>query len=386
MVKKYTRNRKYSRRSRTRRQYQGGDQAELLRFRYTKDPKRIAWIEALYPYSSQIASIPGLIPWKEYSYDGLARMTQWIPDGKSKGIEIDMKVEAKAGKVPYVIGGGAACELYNAKFKKLGGPDLHETADPTADVDIFLEELSIGLPLLSKEKRYRILKRDRHTNTLYPLYDQYTRWIIEHVVNILRPIAAQMPSPPFVAPTEESISKLVKLENVDIQTRVGNILILREIPAKGLSDYIKIQCITTVQTKEGLQITDHFCELLFNDVEEEIPYNVVINPLLRSDGIPNPLVSSIYALEGIPGISVPSLFVYQLPIFMLEQISSFRDRKRSQKLKLKAQNHYGRIAFLSKLGLFLQTTKYTIGMDDAWDFTKSGIDEMRKHLGEFADI
>lgn len=358
MTKKHTRKRKHTRRSRIRRHYRGG---ELLRFHYTADPKRVAWIEALYPYSSQIASIPGLIPWNKYSYDG-----KTIVNLRKTGLDTLLQIKASADEIPYVIGGGAACELYNAKFKKLGGPNIHETVDPTADVDIFLQEPSISIAHFSNNLMYSTITGVyKDTNTLTPLYDDYTHWVFEHLVNILGTFASQMPSPRFLVPTEESISKLVN-SKVDLQTRVGNILILRQTPDPKSDGYIKIQCITTVQTKEGLQVTDHFCEFLLAGGIEISPYK---NEILA------------HSLEDIPGISVPSLFVERPAMLINTQEHSFDERK-DREDKTKAKNHYGRIIFLYKLGLFLQANKYNTGtLYEGNYYSEDGLVDLKKRLG-----
>lgn len=361
MIKTYTRNRNYTRRSRTRRHHRGGD---LLRFRYTTDPKRVAWIEALYPYSSQIASIPGLIPWNKYSYDGKTTLNL-------KKTKLDIQIKATADEIPYVIGGGAACELYNAKFKKLGGPNLHETVDPTADVDIFLQEPVFSIEQFSNNYMYSTITGVHTDRTLSPLYDHYTRWVFEHLVNILGTFAPQMPSPRFLVPTEESISKLVN-SKVDLQTRVGNILILRQVPEPDSDHLIKIQCITTVQTKEGLQVTDHFCEFLLDG------HGIEITPYINE--------IQAHSLKDIPGISVPSLFVERPTMLIDTQQYSFDERK-DLKDKTKAKNHYGRIIFLYKLGLFLQANKYNTGtLNEGGYYSEKGFVDLKKRLGNFADI
>jgi len=358
MTTKYTRKRNHIRHSRTRRRYRGG---ELLRFRYTTDPKRIAWIEALYPYSSQIASIPGRIPWNKYSYYG-----KTVLNVVSTGREIFKQVKATANEVPYIIGGGAACELYNAEFKKLGGPNLHETVDPTADLDVFLQEPSISIENFSDKLMYSKLSEVyKNTTTLSPLFEHYTRWVFDQLVNILRAFASQMSSPRFLVPTEESISKIV-CHKVDLQTQVGNIIILRQTPDPMLDDYIKIQCITTVQTKEGLQVTDHFCEFLFPDAIDLTPEK------------PEILVHSI---EGIPGIPVP-LLVEIPPMLMMDQKNAF-DVRKQYKDKTKAKNHHGRLIFLYKLGLFLQANKYNTGALYEKDmYTEDDFADMKKELGD----
>jgi hypothetical protein len=351
MLKKQSRKQKHTRNSHTRRKYRGGDRAELLRFRYTTNPERVAWTEELYPYSSQIASLPGRIPWNEYSYSGTATVYKL---GIKEDIFREITIEAKASKNPYSIFGGAACELYNAKFKKKGGPNLHETVDPTADVDILIHNPSILLQNETEiiEGQIDIVNFNMNTNTftISPIYDDYTHWIFNQVVENLPPIAAQMHSPQFVAPKEEIISKL---ENVDLQARVGNILITRE---KDMNmRVIRIQCITTVQTKEGLQVTDHFCELLVDIYSR-------INLPNKHPDITNTM---IYKLEDIPGISVPYLFVESPGYLLSNQRTAFITRKKilqdMPEKKDKIRNHYGRIIYLLNLIFFLKTNNYDTG-------------------------
>lgn len=397
--------RKNARRGRKTRK--GGARGETLRFRYTTNPKRVMWTEAMYPFAAQLISLPAYIPWESYSFDGetailypsfdvlvgdteltveeiaeLAILEKEVEAERKEG-EVNTKlVENDVSKVnvnyssrgyhpkrvlascipkPYEFFGGSACEIYNARYKKEGGPNLHDNVDPTGDIDIRLFPLQVTLVDEEDAKEaadYRsVVMTDDNEENISILYLHFTDWLIGHIETILRPLAAQMETHPmakkntnktrdtleFYPKTTEANSELIE---ADKEVQIGNILITRAITRS----MIKIQCGIGVRERDNpdMKIADHFCEFVL-----AIDNMMVLNAEKKY----TPASRDSVAIVNVPREGSPAILV-ESPITLLnQQAKGFIDRielRNNPEYIHKLYNHYERVVFALKLCDFLQ--------------------------------
>jgi len=384
----------------------GGGRFGELRFRYTKDPKRVTWTEGVYPFSGMLIGLPSRIPWASYSYRGPSwvqypALSGWseneqrqiaelealvnaegvnaalaaaaargngngeeakqnnnnepremTPEEEAEllrlGLEIEgihiKEVQAKCVAQPYVYFGGAACELYSARFSREGGPKLHDNVDPTGDLDISvrpLETTLIGEETAEESGTKRIFTMvDETKTTLSPLYEHFSHWIFDRLVELLRPLESSFSGPEFFPKTSSNLN--IELIFADLTEQIGNILVTRAITR----NMIKIQCGIGVQN-QGVSKMDHFCEFIisldnkFMEVGAEKKYI--------------PYARDIFTIENVPVPGSPPLFVEGPYALLNHQAKGFNDRikLRDGSSVHKLYNHYERMIFALNLCVFL---------------------------------
>ena len=357
MVKQQTRKKKKQYRRK-----KGGARGETLKFKYTKNPLRVGWTEAIYPLAPLFLQLPAAIPWHTYSFNGtstveiedlgnntyvntatlFAKNNNNINENtlKKKYESIfnykNIPIKATTNTIPYVIFGGSACELYNSLVYKKSSLniDLHKTTDPTGDMDIQMVPLTVSYE--NTEQKYKdedinVLMYNDLKNELSPLYDNYTRWIVEQLKPLLEPLAKQMNSPEFF-PKEQAGN--AELKTADILIPIGNLLLSRSV-IKGM---IKIQCGVGVKTSDG-PVQDHIFEMVF-----------IIN---NTEKVNNPAeILSAYKLPLHIGTKSIPLWV-QDPITLLNSqaaalVQRIMYREKNEKIH-KLYNHYGRMVFCLEL-------------------------------------
>lgn len=300
-----------------RRKQRGGAENWNPPSKYTKSMKRKTFTLALYNLGSLVLSKIKEIPWKEYTYTGPE--TCIIPEeeynlNNISGQEFPCSIIAKANDIPYYVFGGAACELFNRKYKyDKDSPNLHKTTDLTADIDILVIAPSFKVEdddAYADEAMLKLIKNESYT----PLSDHYTRWLFEKAVELAQKLAPHFNT---YLPSKEDLSES---EDIDLYKEVGPILVSRFY----YGNMIKIQ----LTTKIGEYAT-HFLEFIL-PTDMLIEQNAYVNKasLTDIDGI---LVQNIYAV-------------------MMSQIKALQARINiPEEYRHKLLNHYGRLIYLSKL-------------------------------------
>lgn len=355
-----------------------------MRFIYTTNPLRRGWTETMYPLAQFFLQIPSQIPWNEYEYVGsttvdlsiinlnrtgndgispasLERIvnaalansqvrpvpTQPVPSFENRYARMfnykELSVRARCVRVPYELFGGSVCELYNRHIQgNRLGINLHDTTDPTGDMDILMKDLDIELTHpeeiepAEQASVQSILIENVRTHRLSPVYDHYTRWIVNHILRLLEPISRQTNGPMFFRKEQAGN---IELGDADILEYVGNFLVTRAIT----NNMLKIQCGIGVNTEEG-PVQDHIFELVFS-----------LRDLLIDEDTHRtypPEMAATYSLPVSFGSQRFHLFV-QDPVSLLNgQSKGFVDRislRTRPGFTHKLYNHYGRIIFCLQL-------------------------------------
>jgi hypothetical protein len=368
----------------TRKHKHGGARGETMRFIYTTNPLRRGWTETMYPLAQFFLRIPSQIPWNEYEYIGPTTVDLTNIDIHSKAnrqnflsnqqslerivnaaLEFpqpvsgngpslqnqyaamfnykELSVRARCHRIPYELFGGAVCELYDRFIQgNRLGIKLHETTDPTGDMDILMKSLDIELTHpeeiepAERASLKSVVLENKLTNTLSPVYDHYTRWILNHVLRLLEPIVQHTNGPHFFRKGQAGNAELF---DADILEYVGNFLVSRAI-TRGM---IKIQCGIGVNTPEG-PIADHIFEFVF-PIQD-----IAVNDATYRTSPPE--MAATYSLPVVFGPTRFSLFV-QDPVTLLNgQAKGFIDRielRTNPQFIHKLHNHYGRILFCLQL-------------------------------------
>ncbi len=321
--RKQTQKKKQTRR--THKQRGGVKPLNTLRFQYTKNEGRGAWVDALYPIVPSILETLKEIDWATFQYEGetLVKVTQEPENNKAHNPKLLQTYETIASvtasssppfkRIPYRIFGGSACELWNQAYPEAG--NLYETTDPTADLDIFVEN-----PYCIVEGEHadtsKLLYIDQ-TGTYTTLGDRYTKWIFELFTTFATNIAPYFSSTIFVSPDR---NETPETSVADMEQTIGPILVTRSQSTK---NNIKIQLTTKLQSG----IVDHFLECLIDKNEFEQKKQTLRGTMLKNGLIVQP---------------VRELFSGQL--------QGLRDRiSIASKLQYKLINHYGRLVYLAKL-------------------------------------
>ena len=251
----------------------------------------------------------------------------------------ELSVRARCHRVPYELFGGSVCELYDRFIEgNRLGIKLHDSTDPTGDMDILMKDLDVELTHpdeiepADRDSIKSVAIVNRVTNAITPLFDHYTRWIIHHIVRLLKPIVKKTSGPHFFPKQQARNAELV---DADILERVGNFLVTRAI-TRGM---LKIQCGIGVNTPDG-PIEDHVFELIFSIHE------------LKIDDTTNhtypPEMASTYSLPVSFGPNRFNLFVQDPVTLVNGQAKGFIDRLALRSMpdyKHKLYNHYGRLVF-----------------------------------------
>lgn len=358
---------------------QGGARGENLKFRYTTNPLRAGWTEAIYPLAPFFLQIPAKIPWSSYVYEGPTQISLMDLDAplpkllslnnndnnnknknKRKQTRVNVNtninsnvlrsysVKATPNVIPYSIFGGSACELYNniTRNSSFKIDDLHKTTDPTGDMDVQLVKLNIELLYpqeiepVEKDFVRSVMMYDSKKGNLSAVYDHYTSWLFDRIVELVTPISKQLPSPEFFPKVTQGNSELV---NADKIQQVGNLLVTRGVT----NNMIKIQCGVGVNTPSG-PIQDHIFEFVY-----------AIDNIVKLDEdtnkTPDNLQLNIYKMTVSVGGKQFTLFV-QDPVTLLNgQTKGFVDRihlRNNVAIAHKLYNHYGRIVFCLQLLLW----------------------------------
>ncbi len=390
----------------TRKHKRGGARGEHLRFIYTTNPRRVGWTEVIYPLAQFFLRIPSQIPWADYEYVGPTTVDVDVLDansntnnnasswstpttlrenrsnsgnnnagnnnagnnnaGNNQGLGNtavitvqpenaanayaamfnykELSVRARCHRVPYELFGGSVCELYDRQVQQsaFNFVKLHDTTDPTGDMDILMNPLNIQLTHpeeiepAERNSVKSVAVRNRLTEELSPVYDHFTRWIIGHITRLLRPIARQVEGPDFFQKQQAGNAELL---DADILEHVGNFLVTRAVTR----NMLKIQCGLGVNTLDG-PIGDHVFELIIG-----------LGDLAIDDSTHRtypPEMASTYSMPVVFGPNRFNLFV-QDPVTLLNgQAKGFVDRialRNSAEYKHKLYNHYGRILFCIQL-------------------------------------
>jgi hypothetical protein len=380
----------------TRKNKRGGARGEHLRFLYTTNPRRVGWTEVIYPLAQFFLRIPSQIPWADYEYVGSTIVDVDVLDEANNNASSwstpttlrenrsntennavntavntavlgntavrtvqpqnaanayaemfhykELSVRARCHRVPYELFGGSVCELYNRKVQesRFNFVKLHDTTDPTGDMDILMNPLNIELthPNEIEPAEQNSIKsvavRNRITGELSPVYEHFTRWIIGHINRLLEPISRQVQGPDFFQKQQAGNAELL---DADILEHVGNFLVTRAITR----NMLKIQCGLGVNTLDG-PIADHVFELIFGLSD------LSINDTTHRTYPPE--MASTYSIPLTFGPNRFNLFV-QDPVTLLNgQAKGFVDRiqlRNSAEYKHKLYNHYGRILFCLQL-------------------------------------
>jgi hypothetical protein len=384
----------------TRKHKCGGARGEHLRFIYTTNPRRVGWTEVIYPLAQFFLRIPSQIPWADYEYVGPTTVdvdvldsnsntnnnnaTSWSTPttlrenrsnagnnnvGNNGGLANtqiitvepqnvvnaanayaamfnykELSIRARCHPVPYELFGGSVCELYDRQVQqsRFNFVKLHDTTDPTGDMDILMNPLNIQLTHpdeiepAERNSVKSVAVQNRLTGELSPVYDHFTRWIIGHITRLLRPIARQVEGPDFFQKQQAGNAELAQ---ADILEHVGNFLVSRAVTR----NMLKIQCGLGVNTLDG-PIGDHVFELIIG-----------LGDLAIDDTTHRtypPEMASTYSMPVVFGPNRFNLFV-QDPVTLLNgQAKGFIDRvalRNSAEYKHKLYNHYGRILFCIQL-------------------------------------
>ncbi len=347
MVKSRTQKRKkilrrkriYTRR--TRKQRGGVKPLNTLRFQYTKDEERGAWVDALYPIVPSVLQSLKEIDWSTFRFEGETlieveaepddNFRQNVADNTTVVAPVVGTTKRSTGRfqvvgLPYHIFGGSACELWNQAYPEAG--NLHETTDPTIDIDI-----KIATPYCTIEGEHsddgQLLWVDEDGNYT-PLADSYTRWIYEIGLEIARRLSPHFSSNYFVAPDPDEMYETSLADTVET---IGPILVTRTRVNKMIK--------TQLSTKLKSGYADHFMEFVVTTNESfEQNKNYLKGTLLN-------------------GIYVEN--VYDL---LKGQLQGIRDRREiSEPFVHKLINHYGRLLYLAKLHEYIvRTTKQEQGV------------------------
>lgn len=361
MVRTSTRRRKQkkSRTHKCRRQHKhkqlgGVPPLNTLRFRYTKREERGEWVDTLYPLAPIILEYLKQIDWSTYRFEGdsVVKVTPF-PESNNNNItfkpnqyesyETTALVTATSSppfkRTPYRIFGGAACEVWNQAYPEAG--DLHATTDPTADIDIFVENpYCIVQGEISESSE--LLYIDQAGNYT-ALGDSYTQWIYTIGIQLATKLVPHFSPKHFLPPNRSEHSET---SDADMEQTIGPILVTRS----QTKHTIKIQFTTKLRSG----IVDHFLECLVDKSVFEQTKQTMSGTVLKNGLIVQP---------------VRELFAGQL--------QGIHDRKHiSSPIVYKLINHYGRLLYLAKLHEY--TVRMKLQPEEASYYYKQFIDFINK--------
>lgn len=331
MVRTSTRRRKQKKsqthkRHRYRKQRGGVPPLNALRFRYTNREERAEWVDALYPLAPIILEQIKQIDWSTYRFEGETVVKVILqPESNNIGAvnpnqlktyEATAIVTASSSpptkRIPYTIFGGAACEVWNKAYPDAG--NLHMTTDPTADIDILVEN-PYGIVHGEHSENSLLLYIDE-TGNYTALGDSYTQWIYSIGIQLATNLVPHFSPKYFIPPDKTEMSET---SEADMEQTIGPILITRSQSKNN----IKIQFSTKLRSG----IVDHFLECMVDKNAFE-PTKQTMNGTVLKNGLIVQPVRELFAgqLKGLydrKNISIP--FLYKLI------------------------NHYGRLLYLATL-------------------------------------
>lgn len=163
--------------SRRNRKQKGGFLEPVQRvpkFHYTQSDARKAWTKMIYPYAPYFFNMFREIPWDQWRYE-----------------DKDLIAHCNT-KTPYVIIGGAACELMNTVYGSKMPPRtrLHANTDPTGDIDVLMP----GIVIQSKKDKNPKQPREYtyfsdHKGTMLPYTRSYTIWLLDQIEAYFKKLA-----------------------------------------------------------------------------------------------------------------------------------------------------------------------------------------------------
>jgi hypothetical protein len=292
-----------------------------LRFRYTKKTDRIIWTQGIYPYARFFLNLIREIPWNEYSAVLESLIT--IPGNNNNNRNnINVSYVKKKGtavqkQFPYYIFGGAACEILNYAFPTIG--NLHNFADPTADIDVILRcpLFKVSDNSIDYDYLYNIYRKN--LKTMSPLANNYINWLFDRIIERLPTLAKHL--------SKNSLFELPSIEEM-YETSIGTRFhtegpLLVSLMINDEDCLIKIQ----ISTKYA-GVADHIVEFILNGLEDE--------------EVKDHSNKNIMEIEG--GLIIAD---------SLNQLSTQLDgligrQEANESIIYKLINHYGRIMFLTK--------------------------------------
>jgi hypothetical protein len=296
-----------TRRSRPKSKQNGG-----LRYRYTNNARRRTWVDTLYPYGSQLASIIATIPFESWSFQGKSKVA--IGEGKNTRL-IDTDVNVHLATPAYHMFGGCVTEIFARSYRSSDFPKLSTYVDPTSDVDARIS------PFIVTTADQSLVGRQvwdaPHTR-------HFIDWLMNELKLALKPLATAMDKAPFRKMNSEENSET---RNSTHSEHLGNILI-SETPFGG---YTKIQVGVGIVGGPA----SHFLEFVINH-NKHLPINQIFTPNFAK-------VGNVYTLNMIDHI--------------YEQLGALADRHRQAGVpRNKVYNHYGRVHYMLKLMAHLVET------------------------------
>ncbi len=314
-----------TRKRRVARKQRGGLPVQnTIRFRYTKKSGRGEWIDALYPLSPIILQAIRELDWSTFRFRGESEIGVWQETDRlgfnannyrrETALVEATSVRPPQWNIPYIIFGGAACELWNKAYPDAG--NLHETTDPTGDIDI-----KVAVPYCKIHGEYlddstELFMFDSKGNYT-PLADSYTRWIHTLGIQLATTIVPQFSPKWFVLPDKDDMEET---SIADMEEAIGPILVTRS----HVNDMIKVQLSTKLQSGQA----DHFIEFILVTPE---PFEAQKNEL-----------RGIQLLNG--------LYVESAYLLFKDQLQGLRGRLEINEPGVyKLINHYGRLIYLAKL-------------------------------------
>ena len=316
------------------------DGVDAFKMRYKIPKKRLRWIEAIYPYSSEIIKHISKIPWKSYKYSGETLCD--VYDEETDNLrqvkkQIVWDEDKKGGNNAfYNFFGGSACELYAKTYPKAG--HIFNYVSPTADLDMqaYMPDSEVYFKNNKEGHWYYKVFDDKGNYTNITLH--YTKWLFNKLVNICKKIHIRGLEPPDINDTDES-------KDADMFAIVNNILICRINQAD--DNMVKLQLIAKFNND-----ADHFAEFI-------IDANTDTRSNIRSINTLDQIQFENFKVNVEP---IKPLFLNQVNTMVkrFEGIKNYKDREFKKNI-YKVQNHCGRIIYLLKLILYLSKKENEIG-------------------------
>lgn len=287
-------------------------QREGLKYRYTNNVNRHTWVDTLYPFGSQVATIISNIPWESWHYQGPGKVAIGTP---KNSIITETTVTTHLSSPAYHLFGGCVTEMYAKLYNLSDFPKLSDYTDPTADIDVRISPFIVTTEDTD-------LKGRQVFDT--PHIRNFINWLINELKLGLRPVAKIMDLPPFRKMTRDENSETLNSKHSE---HLGNIL----ISETAFDGYTKIQV--------GVGIADgpasHFLEFVINH-NNNLPINQVFTPKFVKTG-------NVFTLNYVDHI--------------YEQLGALIDRHKQPKVpRNKVYNHYGRVYYTLKLMAHLVET------------------------------
>lgn len=328
-------------------------------FKYTTSPARRNFVRHTYPIIDRLISLPSLIPWHTYEFEGVLEHTyHWEIGRENHNVQIPTRVVARYNEGTQVCSffGGCCYEILHNQIKNrriLGdekaalAPPLRDFLDPTGDVDVhflrppynnveYRPNVAPGanaiIDAILAEPVNTIIHNDNdYTDSTFTvpnaLIQHWTAWIHAQVVTAVR---ASGIAEALAAVTEETdYRRNYEGSHADLAERVGNIWVLRTF----VSGMAKIQLLVKYNDVEE---SDHMLEFVHRMNKNEANY--VKNGKERTRN------SESLHLDG--------LIIQGIPDLIQGNLSGLTDRASligNINLQHKFYNHIGRLQYLNHI-------------------------------------